>query len=98
VPELHLDRRQRDAQRKGGHCEHGPHEEVSHAHQRSQPSQARLACPADGLAIALQHWHKDGSIIATIITTHMPRNDAAAPGHVCPHVCPGICIHASDIV
>src|SRR4030081_3581653 len=37
---------------------------------------------------------KDGSIIATIITTHMPRNDAAAPGHVCP----GIGIHAIDIV
>src|SRR5438477_12845538 len=37
---------------------------------------------------------KDGSIIATIITTHMPRNDAAAPGHVCP----GIRVHAIDIV
>src|ERR1700688_2962642 len=37
---------------------------------------------------------RDGSIIATIITTHMPRNDAAAPGHVCP--C--IRIHAIDIV
>src|SRR5258706_16014100 len=36
----------------------------------------------------------DGSIIATIITTHMPRNDAAAPGHVCP----GIRIQAIDIV
>src|SRR5512146_1351005 len=37
---------------------------------------------------------KDGSIIATIITTHVPRNDAAAPGHVCP----GIRIQAIDIV
>src|SRR5574341_1986929 len=37
---------------------------------------------------------KDGIISATIITTHMPRNDAAAPGHVCP----GIRIHAIDIV
>src|ERR1700730_18310430 len=37
---------------------------------------------------------KDGSIIATIITTHMARNDAAAPGHVCP----GIRIQAIDIV
>jgi hypothetical protein len=36
---------------------------------------------------------KDGSIIATIIKTHMPRNDAATPGHVCP----GIRIHAIDI-
>ena len=36
----------------------------------------------------------DGSIIATIITTHMARNDAAARGHVCP----GIRIHAIDIV
>src|SRR6476646_10660484 len=37
---------------------------------------------------------RDGVIIATIITTHMPRNDAAVPGHVCP----GIRIHAIDIV
>src|SRR5438045_1485264 len=37
---------------------------------------------------------KDGSFIATIITIHMARNDAAAPGHVCP----GIRIHAIDIV
>src|SRR5499427_4544093 len=37
---------------------------------------------------------RDGSIIATIITTHIPRNDAAAPSHVCP----GIRIHAIDIV
>src|SRR5712692_5174615 len=37
---------------------------------------------------------RDGSIIATIITTHMPRNEAAAPGHVCR----GIRIHAIDIV
>src|SRR5713101_5361916 len=37
---------------------------------------------------------RDGSIIATIITTHMPRNDAAAPGHACW----GIRIHAIDIV
>jgi len=36
----------------------------------------------------------DGSIIATIITVHMPRNDAARPGHVCP----GITIHIIDIV
>src|SRR5262245_29858697 len=37
---------------------------------------------------------RDGSIIATIITTHIPRNEAAAPGHVWP----GIRIHAIDIV
>lgn len=33
---------------------------------------------------------RDGSIIATIITIHMPRNAAAAPDQVCP----GIRIHA----
>src|SRR5260221_1003076 len=33
---------------------------------------------------------KDGSIIATIIMIHIPRNDAAAAGHVCP----GLRIHA----
>jgi hypothetical protein len=37
---------------------------------------------------------KVGSIIAAIITIHMPRNDAAAPGHVCP----GIRIHTIDMV
>src|SRR6516225_8807292 len=37
---------------------------------------------------------RDGSIIATIITAHIERNDAAAPSHVCP----GIRIHAIDIV
>src|SRR5579864_5196159 len=36
----------------------------------------------------------DGIIIATIMTSHMPRNDAAAPNHVCP----GIRIHAIGIV
>src|SRR5262245_23461544 len=36
----------------------------------------------------------DGSIIAAIITIHMPTNDAAAPGHVWP----GIRIHTIDIV
>jgi hypothetical protein len=25
---------------------------------------------------------REGSIVATIITTYMPRNEAAAPGHV----------------
>jgi hypothetical protein len=34
--QLHLDRRQRDAQKKGGHSERGPHEEIPHAHQRGQ--------------------------------------------------------------
>src|SRR5579883_1745031 len=37
---------------------------------------------------------RDGSIIGTIMTIHMPRNDAAAPARVCP----GICIHAADMV
>ena len=32
--------------------------------------------------------------MATIMTIHMPRNEAATPGHVCP----GIRIHAIDIV
>src|SRR6187431_805568 len=37
---------------------------------------------------------RDGIIMATIIATHMPRNVAAAPSHVCS----GIRIHAIDIV
>src|SRR5258708_14872573 len=36
---------------------------------------------------------RDGSTMATIITTHMPRNDAAGSGRVCP----GIRIQAIDI-
>ena len=38
--------RQREAQRKGGHAAHGPHEEVPHAHERGQPTQAPLASPS----------------------------------------------------
>src|ERR1700744_4651142 len=37
---------------------------------------------------------RDGSIIATIIMVHMPRNEAAAPSHVCPR----IRIHVIDMV
>jgi hypothetical protein len=36
---------------------------------------------------------KEGSIIATIITVHMPMNDAATLAHVCPHRG----VHAIDI-
>ena len=36
----------------------------------------------------------DGNIIATIITAHIPTNDAIAPNHDCP----GITIHMCDIV
>jgi hypothetical protein len=41
--QLHLDRRQGDTQRKGGHSEHGPHKEVPRAHYRGQATEARLA-------------------------------------------------------
>src|SRR5215472_760449 len=37
---------------------------------------------------------RDGSIIATIMTIHIPRNDAVASGHVAP----GVLIHTIDIV
>ncbi len=37
---------------------------------------------------------RDGSIMATIITIHMPMKAVAAPSHVCP----GILIHAIDMV
>jgi hypothetical protein len=40
--------------------EHGPHEEVPHTHQRGQPTQARLGCPADGLAVR----HSIGTIVS----------------------------------
>ncbi len=50
--QLHLDRLQRNAQRKGGHSDRGPDEEVTHSHERGQPTEARLACPANGLAVA----------------------------------------------
>jgi hypothetical protein len=53
---LHLDRHQRDARRKSGHSEHGPDEEVPDAHERGQRTQARLACAADRLAVAPEHW------------------------------------------
>src|SRR5918996_5728560 len=62
----------------------------------SAVSRPRLLSP--GLPTAWRYRDsmgtRDGSIIATIITIHMPRNDAAAPDHDCP----GIRIHAIDIV
>src|SRR5918996_1708852 len=61
----------------------------------SAVSRPRLLSP--GLPTAWRYRDsmgtRDGSIIATIITIHMPRKDAAAPGHVCP----GVRIHAIDI-
>ncbi len=51
----HLDRRQRNAQRKDGHSEHGPNEEIPRPHACDQPIEARLACRAYGLAVAPQH-------------------------------------------
>jgi hypothetical protein len=50
------------------------------------------------LATALRYRHcigtKHGSIIATIITTHIPTKEAPAASQVCP----GIRIHTMDIV
>ncbi len=46
------------------------------------------------VATGLQIGTRDGSIMATIITTHIPMNEAAAPSQVCP----GILIHAIDMV
>jgi hypothetical protein len=62
----------------------------------SAVSRPRRVSPVLPMAWRWRHsiGTKDGSIIATIITTHMPRNDAAAPGPVCP----GIRIHSIDIV
>jgi hypothetical protein len=79
-------RRQRDARRKSGHSEHGPDKEVPHAHERGQPTEARFAWPANGLVVGHSIGTKDGSIIATIITIHMPRNNVAAAVHVCPGI------------
>src|SRR5437762_7684902 len=40
---LHLDRRERDAEWKSGHSEHGPNEEITCAHERGQPTEAHVA-------------------------------------------------------
>jgi hypothetical protein len=74
---LHLDPRQHDAERKGRQPEHGPDEEVRHAHESREPAEA-VPYPTDGLAVR----HSIGTrtrIIATIITTHMPRNARRRP-------------------
>src|SRR2546425_8501223 len=53
--------RQRGAQRKGGHSEHGPDEEVAHAHERSQATEAGLAvapqCRDQGRQHHRHHHH-----------------------------------------
>jgi hypothetical protein len=63
----------------------------------SRPSRLSPA-PPTAWPMAWRYLHslgtRDGSIIATIIRTHIPRNEAAAPGQLCP----GIRIHAIDIV
>ena len=75
---LHLDLRKRSAQWKDGHPEHRPDEEVSHAHERRQRAQARLAPPPAGpvpwapsRASATSrssdtiHRHVSGSVVTT---------------------------------
>jgi hypothetical protein len=49
---LHLERRQRHANRISDHSEQHPDEEVTQAHERGQLTEARLPCSADGLAKA----------------------------------------------
>ncbi|WP_322787093.1 hypothetical protein [Paraburkholderia dilworthii] len=49
---------------------------------------AARPCPAPRSASPYRHntGATDGSIIAIIMTIHMPTNDAATAGHVCPHM------------
>ena len=91
---LHLYGRERDAHRIGDHSEHGPHEEVPHTHQRGQWTEASLARVTTACRYRHSIGTKHGSIIATIITTHIPMKEAPAAGQVCP----GIRIHIIDIV
>ena len=49
---------------------------------------------SSGLAVVPENGHQGWHHHRHHHQTHMPRNDAAAPGHVCP----GIRIHAIDIV
>ena len=87
---LHLDRRQRDAQRKSGHSEYGPDEEVTHTHECvSRPRRVSPAAPTAWRSAAASD--QDGSIIATIITTHMPERHRGAGPRLT-----GIRLHAID--
>jgi hypothetical protein len=91
---LDRDRRQRVAQRKGGRFR-------TRVHTKKYPTPtSAVSRPRHVSSVPPTAWRqrrrigtKDDSIIATIITTHMRRNDAAAPGQVCPGV-----RHALDIV
>jgi hypothetical protein len=67
-----------------------------YARPTSKVNGARRVAPVRARASRYRHsiGVRDGSIIAAIITTHIPRNDAARSSHVCPH----IRVHASDIV
>ena len=91
---LHLSCGHPDAQRKSRQSEQGPYQEVADA--TSAVSRPRRVSPVLPTAWRWRHsiGTKDGSIIATIIRSHMPRKGAAVPGHVCPH----IGSHAVDIV
>ena len=92
---LHLDRRQRDAQRKGGHAEHGPDEEVPHAHEGGQPSRGasrRSRRRPGGSATAWGPGTAASSPPSSRSTCRgtTPRRRATSG--------PGIRIHAIDIV
>jgi len=45
-------------------------------HQSGQRTEARLVCVGERLPVSPQHRDKHGSIIATIITTHIPMKQA----------------------
>ena len=62
---LHHDDRQSDGQRKRGHSEHCPDEEITRADKRGSPTEARLASPARSVPVAPQHrkegWEHHGN-------------------------------------
>src|SRR5262249_14665928 len=66
-------------------------------HTRKYPAPtSAVSAPRAPLAWKYSHnlGNKDGSIIATIMTIHIPRNDPAASSHVCP----GIRIQVMDML
>ena len=91
---LHRDPCQHVADNEHGKPQHGPDQEVRRRHEAV--AAPRRASPQwlTQRGSATASVSVTGSIIAAIITTHMARNDAAAPGHVWP----GIRIHVIDIV
>ena len=90
----HFHRGQHGTQHKRENAEHGPDEEVTHAHERGQQTETRVAGRRNNAAITPQHWNQRRQHHGHHHHDPHAKERRRVPGHVCP----GIRIHVIDIV